>query len=159
MGVSRRRFMVLGTAASGALVTAVLGVPLVGFLLSPLFKRQEILVERLVGDISKVPENSPTRFLVKFPENEWDASTQLEYTVFVVRTSGRLYVFSNTCTHMQCPVRWEKGMGMFLCPCHGGLYQMDGTNVGGPPPKPLPQFVHRLEGNMLYVKNRYEETF
>jgi Rieske Fe-S protein len=59
---------------------------------------------------------------------------------------------------MQCPVRWEPPLGQFLCPCHGGLYAIDGTNVGGPPPKPLPEYVHRLVGNVLYIENRFTES-
>jgi Rieske Fe-S protein len=45
----------------------------------------------------------------------------------------------------------------FLCPCHGGLYDISGVNVGGPPPKPLPEYVHRIDGTTLYIENRFTE--
>jgi quinol---cytochrome c reductase iron-sulfur subunit, bacillus type len=157
MSLSRRRFVAAGTAASGLLVAAALGVPIVGFILSPLYRRQKPSVERAVGDISSVQDGSPKRFLVKFPENEWDAGVEQPQTIYVVRTEGRLLVFANVCTHMQCPVHWDPQVNLFLCPCHGGLYSIDGTNVGGPPPKPLPQLAHRLEGSVLYVRNQLEE--
>ena len=41
---------------------------------------------------------------------------------------------------------------------NNGLYNIDGVNVGGPPPKPLPQFVHRIDGTTLYVQNRFTES-
>jgi len=67
-------------------------------------------------------------------------------------------VFSNICSHMQCPVRWEPTLKLFLCPCHGGLYDLRGVNVGGPPPKPLPQWQHRVDRDgILYVTNRLTE--
>src|SRR5205807_160179 len=95
-------------------------------------------------------------FLVVFPENAW-GTQQLPYTVWVVRLGERLKVLSNICTHMQCAVRFETQLNQFLCPCHGGLYAPDGTNVGGPPPKPLSEYEHRLDGSVLYVTNRLTE--
>jgi len=32
-----------------------------------------------------------------------------------------------------------------------------GQNVGGPPPKPLPEYVHRIDGTTLYIQNRFTE--
>ena len=58
---------------------------------------------------------------------------------------------------MSWDVRWQANLGQFECPCHGGLYTIDGQNVGGPPPKPLPQYVHRTERGVVYVANRLQE--
>jgi Rieske Fe-S protein len=110
-----------------------------------------------VGDISSVPEAQPTKFEVSFPQQAWTA-VDIKAAVYVVKRNGNYRVFSNVCSHMQCPVRWESALSQFLCPCHGGLYDMNGTNVGGPPPKPLPQFVHRIDGTTLYVQNRFTES-
>src|SRR2546429_1556374 len=67
-------------------------------------------------------------------------------------------IFSNVCTHMECPVRWEDSLRQFLCPCHGGLYDLNGNNVGGLPPKPLQQYVHQVEGTTLFIQNRFTES-
>ena len=40
--------------------------------------------------------------------------------------------FSVNCTHLGCPVRWFAEPKLFLCPCHGGVYNADGTVAGGP---------------------------
>ena len=154
--LSRRQFDLLGTQVAGAVVAVLLGIPIVGFLISPLFRREEA-VWRKVGDISAVPEAQPTKFEVSFPQQAWTTS-DIKAAVYVVKRNGSYKVFSNVCTHMQCPVRWESALSQFLCPCHGGLYDMNGANVGGPPPKPLPQFVHRIDGTTLYVQNRFTET-
>jgi hypothetical protein len=52
--LSRRQFALLGTQLVGATVTLLLGIPIVGFILSPLFRRQPVY-EAKVGDISGVP--------------------------------------------------------------------------------------------------------
>ena len=53
--LSRRQFAVLGTQVSGAVVAVLLGIPIVGFLISPLFRQQQV-VWRKVGDIAGVPD-------------------------------------------------------------------------------------------------------
>jgi Rieske Fe-S protein len=78
--------------------------------------------------------------------------------VYVVRFADGYRVFSNICSHMQCPVRWETALRQFLCPCHGGLYDIRGRNTGGPPPKPLPEYVHRIDAGRLYVSNELTES-
>jgi Rieske Fe-S protein len=155
-GPTRRQFARAGTFVAGGVVGASLLVPIGGFLLSPLFNPVNPLVERRVGDFGDLPEGEPRRFTLEFPEGAW-SSQQLPAAGWVVRLGDRVKVLSNTCTHMQCAVRYEPSLRQFLCPCHGGLYDLAGANVGGPPPKPLPEYEHRFEGGVLYVRNRLTE--
>lgn len=148
----------MGSAAAGALITAALGTPIIGFLLSPIVAGREPVVERLVGYVGGLPEGVPVRFVVSFPQNAWRVPEE-KHTVYVVRSGDSFRVFSNVCSHMQCPVHWEEDIHQFLCPCHGGLYSLEGRNLGGPPPKPLPEYVHRIDSQqMLYVQNRLTES-
>ena len=69
-------------------------------------------------------------------------------------------VLSNSCAHLGCPVRWlvnAEGEGEFLCPCHGGIYDINGNWVGGPPPRGMYSYpeVKIEEDGMLYVKHKY----
>ena len=69
-------------------------------------------------------------------------------------------VLSNSCAHLGCPVRWltnAEGHGEFLCPCHGGIYDINGNWVGGPPPRGMYSYpeVRIEEDGMLYVKHAY----
>ena len=154
--LTRRQFDLLGTQVAGAIVAALLGIPIIGFILSPLFRRQPVY-EATVGDLSGVPEAEPTKFTVTFPAGEWSAA-RVNAAVYVVKQNNRYTVLSNVCSHMQCPVHWDDALHQFICPCHGGLYDINGQNVGGPPPKPLPQYVHRIDGTTLYIENRFTET-
>src|SRR3989475_8817371 len=115
--LSRRQFALLGTQVAGAVVAALLGIPIVGFILSPLFRRQQA-VWREVGDIAGVPDRQPTKLEVSFPLGEW-TSANVNLAVYVVKINAGYRVFSNVCTHMQGPVRWEDGLRQFPCPFHG----------------------------------------
>ena len=69
-------------------------------------------------------------------------------------------VLSNSCAHLGCPVRWlvnTEGEGEFLCPCHGGIYDINGGWVGGPPPRGMYRYteVKIEEDGKLYVKHEY----
>ena len=67
-----------------------------------------------------------------------------------------LNVLSSSCAHLGCPVRWKavEGSGEFRCPCHGGIYNINGEYVSGPPPRGLYSYDHevRSDGN-LYVRH------
>jgi Rieske Fe-S protein len=89
----------------------------------------------------------------------------VQRVVYVVKmSSGELLAFSNTCTHMQCNVHWDPQLGQYLCPCNGGLYDIRGNNIGGPPPSPLPEWVHRTYVDagsgrtVLEVQNQFNEN-
>ena len=147
--LSRRQFAFLGTQAVGAVVTVLLGIPIVGFILSPLFHRQQVLW-RQVGDISGVPDRQPTKFVVSFPQDEWTTANE-DLAVYVVKINSNYLVFSNVCTHMQCPVRWQADLGQFLCPCHGGAYYADGARASGPPERGLFEYDHKIAANTLMI--------
>ena len=49
----------------------------------------------------------------------------------------RFQVFAINCAHLGCPVRWFPESGLFMCPCHGGVYYDDGARASGPPPRGL----------------------
>ena len=110
-----------------------------------------------MGDVGGLPDRQPTKFMVSFPQDEWTTASE-NLAVYVVKINNNYLIFSNVCTHMQCPVRWQADLEQFLCPCHGGLYDITGKNIGGPPPKPLPQYVHRIDGTTLFIQNSFTES-
>jgi menaquinol-cytochrome c reductase iron-sulfur subunit len=52
--------------------------------------------------------------------------------------------FTLNCTHLGCPVLWQPGANLFMCPCHGGVYDRDGNVVSGPPPRGLERLNVRV---------------
>ena len=62
---------------------------------------------------------------------------------------------STRCAHLGCPVRWVDAAQRFICPCHGGVYDLLGRRVGGPPVRPLDRFYTRVVGEDVQVGPRY----
>ena len=162
--MTRRQLFVAGTAAGSAAIGLMLSIPAIGFLLSPLVRTRRRLAAQPIR-IDNVEVGVPKPFVAAVPLGEGtDATLTVDRVVYVVRPNERDYIFlSNTCTHMQCNVHWDGSLQQFLCPCHGGLYALDGANVGGPPPSPLPRWQHEVQAQpdgslMLTVYNAYDES-
>lgn len=71
----------------------------------------------------------------------------------------KLNVLSNSCAHLGCPVRWllTEGEGEFLCPCHGGIYDINGDYVGGPPPRGMYSYTFEVrEDGYIYAKHEFD---
>jgi Rieske Fe-S protein len=71
---------------------------------------------------------------------------------------AQLNVLSNSCAHLGCPVRWFPDQQLYLCPCHGGLYDINGGWVGGPPPRGMYRYTDAevREDGKLYVRHKYD---
>jgi menaquinol-cytochrome c reductase iron-sulfur subunit len=161
--LSRRELLVRGTGLGMGLVGVMLSVPAIGFLLSPLFTKQT-LSWVTVGPIDNVPVNQPTALFAEVPVGTGYATPPVKRVVYVVKKAdGEIKALSNICTHLQCDVHWEPSRGNFLCPCHGGMYDIDGRNIGGPPPQPLAQWKHRFTTDaqgrtILEIENQLDES-
>ncbi len=67
-----------------------------------------------------------------------------------------LNVMSNHCAHLGCPVRYFRDRGEILCPCHGGIYDINGGLIAGPPPQGLYYYAFEIrEDGGIYVKHEF----
>ena len=65
----------------------------------------------------------------------------------VVRTpDGDIKAFNAVCTHLDCTVEYRETNGDIFCNCHNGVYDLNGHNVSGPPPRPLEVYKVTLQG-------------
>ena len=69
----------------------------------------------------------------------------------LVRLSEDEYVaYTQKCTHLSCPVYYERESSEIRCPCHKGRFAVrDGHVIAGPPPRPLPRVVLERRGDDL----------
>jgi cytochrome b6-f complex iron-sulfur subunit len=97
-----------------------------------------------------IPEDEVPRAGVKKAELVFIAAGKERKTrVFIVSYAEGPAVFSATCSHLGCLVNFNKEKQEFLCPCHGGRYDLAGRNIAGPPPAPLTRFPVKMQNNML----------
>ena len=54
--------------------------------------------------------------------------------------------FNAICTHVACTVTYRRTEGDVFCNCHDGVYDLEGRNVSGPPPRPLEKYNVALRG-------------
>jgi quinol---cytochrome c reductase iron-sulfur subunit, bacillus type len=147
----RRRFLEVVSLVAGALAAAVAAVPIVGFVLGPMFGPRRT-AWRTIGPIAEFPEGQtlPVRFAA-ISEESWAGVTARTAAWLRHEPGGRLVAFSVNCTHLGCPVRWEPGANLFMCPCHGGVYYANGDVAGGPPPRPLHRYPVRLRDGRVEI--------
>ena len=70
----------------------------------------------------------------------------------LVRTAdGQWKAFSAVCTHLQCTVQYRTDLEKVWCACHNGLYDLNGANISGPPPRPLQEFKVATKGEEVII--------
>ena len=74
-----------------------------------------------------------------------------EMGIIFVNDSGGLSALSAMCTHLDCTVQNRPDQGIIWCACHNGKYAQDGSNISGPPPKPLKPFVVNEVGDDIFI--------
>ena len=150
--VTRRQLLVLGNFAVAGVLGALVAVPLGGYIGGAIGLTQPV-VRRRLGPLSSFPVGLPTLATFTVPVSGSGVTYQRPIAAYVVRTGTETFVFYNGCTHMGCPVRWDAVDGLFLCPCHGGEYNMLGQVVHGPPPYALRTLNYQVINGDLYVFN------
>lgn len=143
-------------AAIGGLFTLLLGLPLVGYLGAVLGVSEPEQWVR-VCSLDQIKADLPTEYNIAFPRKNAPEGYQEARKVIAVRKGDQILAFSNVCTHMGCSVRWLDWRQQILCPCHGGMYDRWGQLVGGPPARSLPLYLSRIQGNDLYVTDRFQQ--
>jgi cytochrome b6-f complex iron-sulfur subunit len=73
------------------------------------------------------------------------------HPVEVLRTAESVTARSLLCTHMGCEVRWSQATRTYNCPCHGGVYDVGGKVVAGPPSHALRSAPVRIQGDAVVL--------
>jgi cytochrome b6-f complex iron-sulfur subunit len=67
--------------------------------------------------------------------------------------SGGFRSYFATCPHLACTVQYDPQSRMIICPCHEGVFDLNGKNVSGPPTEPLvPLIVHLSRDNKIRIE-------
>lgn len=150
----RAMLMKLGILFNG-IIAAILAVPVVGYVLSPLMRSRKGSHEAwlTLGSLDQYPAGQTRLATFRNPDIEpWDGKTA-ESACWVRRIDAQSFqVFAINCAHLGCPVRWFQQSHLFMCPCHGGVYYEDGSRASGPPERGLFEYAYKIEDGKLYIK-------
>lgn len=136
----------------GTIMGAVVGLPAIGYLLSPALKTQATEAWIPLGPLENFEVGVPTPFnFTRTKVNGWEKTTN-SYGVYILRKSENdTTVFSNVCTHLSCRVIWHEDVAEYICPCHDGHFGKNGEIISGPQPRPLDTYETKVEEGNLFI--------
>ncbi len=72
--------------------------------------------------------------------------------VMIANKENQIQAFSAICTHLACLYQWEDDKKRFHCPCHHGIFALDGKVISGPPPRPLDRIETIVRGDDVFLR-------
>ncbi len=76
--------------------------------------------------------------------------------LLIMNSDGTYRALSAACTHLGCTVQYRSDLRQIWCACHNGIYDLNGRNVSGPPPRPLDLFDVHARGDEIVVSRKRE---
>lgn len=104
------------------------------------------------GSLESLHEATPTAVTLRVARPDGASEMVDRKVVYLVRSSNGVQAFDSTCTHLGCRTRYNADTNQIECPCHGGVYDISGQVIGGPPPKPLARLSARVDGDRVLVE-------
>jgi Rieske Fe-S protein len=135
------------SGAAGVLVT----LPFIGYLFGAMKARKAAFVT--LGPASRFPLNETRLETFDNPLGApWDGMAARMGVYVRSLGENQFLVFAMNCAHLGCPVTWFPQSGLFMCPCHGGVYYEDGERASGPPTRGLFRCVWRIRDGQLEIE-------
>jgi Rieske Fe-S protein len=153
--MNRRELFVRVGLVFDCVVGAVLGVPIVRFLLSPVARERQGRYDAWLslGPLAQYPAGQTRLATYRNPVMTPSDGETANVACWVRRIDAdHVQVFAVNCAHLGCPVRWFPQSGLFMCPCHGGAYYADGARASGPPERGLFEYSSKVEKGELLIK-------
>lgn len=116
-------------------------------------------IAQLLAECAKEPVTAkpPANFTIDLSDPQFSTlktvgGVALANNIYIVCTGQDTYIaLSRVCTHQGCSVNYNSTGKNFVCPCHGGVYNISGKVVSGPPPSPLAQYQVTVSGSTLSI--------
>jgi Rieske Fe-S protein len=133
----------------------VFAIPFVGYLLGVRPRKTEWVP---LGEAESYPTGETRMVTFDNPlRAPWDGMAA-HTGVYVRREASedgsepKFLVLAVNCAHLGCPVSWFPQSGLFMCPCHGGVYYENGDRASGPPPRGMFHCTWRVRRGQLEVQ-------
>jgi menaquinol-cytochrome c reductase iron-sulfur subunit len=150
--MGRRNFLVRAIVAIQATIGAIVAFIIGSATLAPSFSAREDTWLRAV-DLDTLPENQPVPVTLRVSRSDGYSQVVDRTVVYLVRTGDQnVRALQSTCTHLGCRTSYDRKSKLILCPCHGGVFDVEGHVVSGPPPAPLPTLSTRIEDGQVLVQ-------
>ena len=156
-GTSRRRFLGFLTNMLMAVIGLLVAIPALEYFLAPLRRRATSDGPAFtdVGPLSDIPAGQWRLLSLDLVNQDGWKKTRVRQAAWVRRQGEGergITVLSSICPHLGCPVNWHPDQSQFVCPCHGGLFNVEGGNTGGPPPRAMDPLEFEIRAGRLWVR-------
>lgn len=155
--ITRRSFFGALVAIGSVGMGAILSVPVLRYVLYPLYAKAAGTEWSDVGEMSEFANSKyPVRKTVTFAQRDGWREVVSAQSVYISRTAqGQLEVLSAICPHLGCSVSWQQAQDDFVCPCHGSVFKPDGAVIAGPSPRGMDRLPVRTKDGKLQVRFEY----
>ncbi|WP_246031612.1 ubiquinol-cytochrome c reductase iron-sulfur subunit [Salibacterium salarium] len=152
--VSRRQFLTYTLTGVGGFMAAGIILPMARFAIDPVLQAESEGDMKAVASVDDLTDQ-PQRFDFSYDQVDAWVTSEVTETAWIYQEGDEITALSPTCTHLGCTVGWEANQdhpNQFFCPCHGGRFQKDGTNIEGTPPtEPLHKYEVEVRQGTVYV--------
>lgn len=155
--LTRRSFLGVLLGFGTVVVGAALSVPLIRFVLHPLFTKTTDIGWSDVGSIDEFASlTAPVKKLIRVQQLDAWRKIVSEKAIYVLPMKDRLpRILSPICPHLGCSIPWNEAKQEFICPCHGAVFAKDGSELSGPAPRAMDELESKVENGMLKVRYQY----
>ena len=81
--------------------------------------------------------------------------TEKDSAILVRTETGEYHAYGQKCTHLSCPIYYERQHRQLECPCHDGAFDIATGNVlYGPPPRPLDTIELEIRNGEVWAVGR-----
>ena len=147
----RRGFIVRLIQATYAVIGATLAFVVGGAVVAPSFGRRETMWLH-AGNADALEEGTPLPITLRVARPDGPSEVVDRKIVYLVKTGDAVRALDSTCTHLGCRTRFNAETKQIECPCHGGVYDVNGGVISGPPPAPLRVMTTRIDGGKVMVQ-------
>lgn len=144
--VARRKFLKGLIKAVFTFLSIIFGFTFLRFLYPSIIRRREVRFYYALEE-ENLPKEGVKRVDLSFKKDDKTAA----FRTFLVADGEKIFALSAVCSHLGCLVEWSRQKGRFSCPCHGGVYDIDGNVIAGPPPAPLTRIPLKIEDGKVYM--------
>jgi Rieske Fe-S protein len=150
--LGRRNFLVRAITAIHATIGATVAFVIGATTLAPSFARRADTWLQAAA-LDALPENQPVPVTLRVTRSDGYSQVVDRTVVYLVRTGSEdVRALQSTCTHLGCRTSYDRKSKRILCPCHGGVFDVHGNVLEGPPPAPLPTLSTRIENGNVMVQ-------
>ena len=98
---------------------------------------------KFIARTDEIPVNGSKLF--RYP-------TEADPCILIRLANDRFAAYSQSCTHLKCPVYFKAEWNQLVCPCHEGSFSAeDGRVLAGPPPRPLQRYRIEMRNQEIWV--------